>query len=176
MISKSSGFSLFELMISVALVAVVLAWGIPTFQALIRDIRLTTTVNELITAIQLTRSEAIKRSSRVTLCKSVDGSNCATSGGFEQGWIVFTDTNNNALRDDGEDLVRIHEAIPAHYGITLSGNRNVAQYLSFSPIGFSQMISGAFQAGTLTVCSAPEARQIVLSSVGRVRTVKATCL
>lgn len=92
MISKPSGFSLLELMVSVALVAIVLAWGIPSSQALIRDIRLTTTVNELITAIQLTRSEAIKRSSRVTLCKSMDGSNCATSGGFEQGAGSYSPT------------------------------------------------------------------------------------
>jgi type IV fimbrial biogenesis protein FimT len=123
----------------------------------------------------LARSEAVKRKGRVVLCKSRDGATCAQAGGWDQGWIVFHDVNNNGLREAGEVLIVQQEALSAN--LRLTGNLNVANYVSFAPNGATKLVGGNFQAGTLTVCNhsleAEEARQIVVNAVGRARVQKA---
>jgi type IV fimbrial biogenesis protein FimT len=168
-------FTLIELLITMALAAVVLALGVPMLRDVIRNNRLAATVNEFVGALQLARSESIKRGVRVTLCKSANGTSCASGGGYEQGWIVFVDPNDNATVDAGEAIIRVFEAFPTGTNMTLTGNTHVARYVSFAATGSTQLTGGAFQAGTLTLCQAPKARQVVINSVGRVRTVVATC-
>jgi len=172
---RLNGFTLIELMVTLVLVVVVMTLGVPSFQALIRNNRLATGVNEWVAAAQLTRSEAIKRGVRVTLCKSADGANCAADGGFEKGWIVFSDPNNNAKVDMGEELIRIFGAVAVGSDLSLTGNTPVANYVSYTADGVARLLSGAFQAGTLTVCMKPKARQIVINNVGRIKVVESTC-
>lgn len=174
-INEYSGFTLIELIVTMVLAAIVLTLGIPSFQRIINDNRLATVVNEFVTALNLARSEAIKRGIRVTLCKSDNGTRCVSSGGYEQGWIIFVDTNSNAIVDSDEFIIRVFSSLPAGTGMTLSGNLPVAQYVSYTSTGVTQSINGAFQAGTLTLCQSGNARQIVISSVGRIRTKEVTC-
>lgn len=170
-----SGFTLLELIVTVALAAIVLTLGIPSLQEWIRNNRFLTGVNEFVAALHLTRSEAVKRAVRVTLCKSANGTSCAPKGGYEQGWIVFVDPNNNATADADEEIIRVFAALPAGTGMTLNGNNPVAAYVSYTADGVARLASGAFQAGTLTACLPPRARRIVINSVGRVKVVEATC-
>ncbi|WP_296355207.1 GspH/FimT family protein [Ramlibacter sp.] len=136
----------------------------------------TSFANMFVAQLQLARSEAIKRNHRVVACRSAGGVNCASAGGWEQGWIVFDDANNNGLRDDGELLLQRVDPLPA--GWRISGNQNVSRYISFEPSGETRLASGAFQAGTITVCreqsTASEARQIIINAVGRPRIQKST--
>ena len=170
--SLQKGFTLLELIVTLAVVAIVLTMGIPSFQALIRDNRLIALTNEFIGAMHLTRSEAIKRNHRVTLCKSADGMRCAIDGGYEQGWIVFDDPNNNVDVDTDahETVIQVFQGSSTNTGMTLQGNTPVRKYVSYDGMGFSRLAGGGFQAGSLTVCHAPDARYIVINSVGRVRT------
>jgi type IV fimbrial biogenesis protein FimT len=166
----AAGFTLIELLVTVAMMAIVLALGVPSFTEMIKNNRLTAAANELVTALNLARSEAIKRGVRITVCKSSD-TRCATRGSWEQGWIVFTDQNNDATYDSGtETLLRAHEAISGQ--ITMSGNGNVANYISYVASGRSQLTGGGFQAGTIKICddrSGKVGKEIVLSSTGRLR-------
>ncbi len=173
--SLQKGFTLLELIVTLAVAAIVLTMGVPSFQALIRNHRLVTLTNEFIGALHLTRSEAIKRNHRVTLCKSADGLKCTDSDGYERGWIVFDDPNDNADVDTDtnktvETVIRVFQGPSTSTGITLQGNRPVRKYVSYDALGFSRLASEAFQAGSLTVCHAPDARYIIINSVGRVRT------
>jgi type IV fimbrial biogenesis protein FimT len=172
---RNTGFTLIELMVTLALAAIVLTLAVPSFQEIIRDNRLATQTNDFISALNLARSEAIKRGVRVTLCQSADSVSCTNTGRYEQGWIVFVDPNNNATVDAGEQLIRSAGAIPASTGITLMGNGNVANYVSYTSDGMSKRVDGAFQAGTLTVCKSPVARQIIINATGRIRTTKGAC-
>ena len=110
------------------------------------------------------------------LCKSQDGVHCVATGDWEQGWIVFHDPNNNGLCDAGESLIGSSQALPTGY--RFSGNASVASYVSYSPVGMARTTSGAFQAGTFTLCRAAGAtadtREIALNSAGRPKIRKAT--
>lgn len=171
---QARGFTLIELVAVLAIVAILVGIGIPSLTALVRQTELTSATNDLFASLLLTRSEAAKQRSRMVMCKSTDGSTCAASGGWEQGWIVFSDTNDNGTREAGEAIALRAQALPAD--LRLSGNLNVAKYVSYAPTGESRLVSGAFQAGTITLCnrnsSAEDARQIVINSSGRPRVQK----
>jgi len=174
--SVNAGFTLIELLVVVAVVAILQSLAAPPLAAMINSMRLTVAVNALFSSLLLARSEAIKRNTRAVVCKSASGEACTTTGGWDQGWIVFHDANNNTRRDAGEVLLLQQDALSA--GVRFSGNSPVANYVSYTPMGTTSYASGAFQAGTLTVCvpsaTQGDARQIVISSAGRPRTVKTT--
>lgn len=173
---RTAGFSLPELMVVMALIAVLLAAAVPSFGAMTDTVRLNALQSDLLAHLQLARSEAIKRAARVAVCKSADKRRCATAGGWEQGWIVFFDANNDGVRDAAETLVQSGDG--AVGGLLASGNQNVARYVSFDSDGEARMASGAFQAGTITMCRASagpvDARQIVINAFGRPRVQKST--
>jgi type IV fimbrial biogenesis protein FimT len=142
------GFTVIELMVTIIVLAILLVVGIPSFRNATLSTRLTALSNDLVGAVQLARSEAIKRNQVVRLCVSADGSTCATAGGWDQGWIV--------LSDDG--VLQQHEALPTGYAILEAGGLRT---LSFRPTGF-----GATQA-QLKVCrSSPLGEQERLVRVG----------
>ena len=113
--NRHSGFTLLELMVTVAVAALLLAIGVPTFQSMVRNNRIAAHTNDFMSSLNLARSEANKRGRRVVLCKSdktdniaacTAANNCCTTstGNWEQGWIVFVDADNNA--NDGRRRYR----------------------------------------------------------------------
>ena len=169
----SRGFTLVELLMVLCVAGVLLTFAVPSFSRIMSSSKLTAASNALLSSMYLARSEAIKRNGRVALCKTVDGNSCTAGGGWEQGWIVFRDTNNNGHRDSDESVIEWTQPLQA---MRVTGNAPVSKYVSYVPTGRTRLIGGGFQAGTLTVCTRPgtsdEARQIILSSVGRPRIQK----
>lgn len=167
------GATLIELLVVLVIAAILLAAAVPALSAQVRASQVSGATNELLSAIHLARSEAIKRRSRTVVCSSPDGLHCA-DGGWQQGWIVFHDSNNNAQHESDEVLIASRPAFPQ--GLSITGNLWVARYISYAPHGGSLLVSGAWQAGRLTVCgktgSSQAVRQIIISSTGRPRTVK----
>lgn len=88
------GFTLVELLVTIALVAILLALAAPSFSDAALSSRLAANANRLAASATLARSEAIKRNAIITVCISVNGTTCATptTGGWEQGWIVLSGT------------------------------------------------------------------------------------
>lgn len=114
------GVTLLELMIVITVLAIVLAVGVPGMRELVLNNRQVSAINELVTALQLARSEAITRNvaapAGVSVCASNDGETC--SGTWTDGWIVFTDsdtTSGAALEADA--LLRSTDAPP---GLTIT--------------------------------------------------------
>jgi type IV fimbrial biogenesis protein FimT len=165
-----TAFTLVEMLVVLAVMGVLAGIAVPAMGRMIDSTCLTFFANDFLASMYLARSEAIKYKGRSSLCKSADGASCAASGGWEQGWIVFRDANNDGKVDPGEQVVHYTQALPS--GFRLTGNQNIGSYISFAPTGRTRMVSGAFQAGTITLCkraAEAEARQIVINNTGRAR-------
>lgn len=105
----SSGFSIVELMTVLAIVGIFLAWALPSFLETIRTNRVTSRTNDLVLGMSLARSEAIRRSTAVSVCASSDQTTC--SGDWSGGWVVFVDPDANGVVGDAtNDIVRVSQA------------------------------------------------------------------
>jgi type IV fimbrial biogenesis protein FimT len=177
---REHAFTMIELMTVLALIAILAAMAAPSFNEIIKSNRLTSQVNDFIAAINLARSEAIKRNQNVILCRSADGTSCAASGGWEQGWMVFADANNNTNIDAGEEL-RIYPALAA--GNTLRPNTPFTTRVTYLPRGYVPGVTG----GTFVLCDDQtgdgdtndngdflSGRAIIIGPTGRPRTSRAT--
>ncbi len=175
-LKRSAGFTLLEMLVVIVLVAIMSTLAAPAMSGLSNSMQVRSAASSMHTALQLARSESAKRISRVVLCVSSDGVQCSSTAGWHQGWLVFVDANNNAVLDNGEAVLQVVKNLPAN--LKAQGNGLLTKYISFTPAGEMQTIGGAFQAGTLTVCtasgSATEGRLLVIGITGRVRTEKVT--
>ncbi|MES2673270.1 MAG: GspH/FimT family pseudopilin [Pseudomonadota bacterium] len=101
MFKKQNGFTLIELMVTLAVLAIVIAVGIPSFSRQINNNRSLTLGNDLVAALNFARLEAVKRGKRVSICPSTDGATCLTSADWAKGWMVFEDgaTSDGAALD-----------------------------------------------------------------------------
>lgn len=169
---RNRGFTLVELLTTLAVAGVLVSVAVPSLALLMRVTRVSSASNELLASLLLTRSEAIKRGHRVVMCRSADGQTCAPAGTWAQGWIVFADLDGDGERAAAEHLLHVQPPSPGE--LHLSGTAAVAKYVSYAPNGTTKLVSGAFQAGTLTICSGPNGavsgRQIVVNATGRPRT------
>lgn len=169
-----AGYTLVEMLVVMALGTILLSIAVPSMTAMLSAQRSNAAGSSFLASLNLARAEAIKRNARVVMCKSAGGLSCDLAGGWNQGRITFHDSNNNAALDVDEQVIERHGAMPE--GLSLTGNTQVANYVSYSASGSAKLVSGAFQAGTFTFCLAPESgadvQQIVLSSTGRARSRK----
>lgn len=95
-LTRPYGFSLIELMVTIAIVAILIALAAPSFTALINRNRLSGQANELVASLQLARMEAVRRNARVSMCKTTDGATCSGVAGPWGGWLVVS--NGEVLR------------------------------------------------------------------------------
>ena len=173
------GFTLIELMVTLSVAGILLAIAVPSFKEFIDSNRLSTEVNGFIGAIYSARSEAIKISNRVGLCASATGTGCAGSGGWEQGYMVYRDTNHDGTFNSGETIVRV--GAPMRGSITLrSSDSSIARSLVFASSGRITPFTGASvqivacddRSKTFASDVRSKARVITVSAVGGTRVLK----
>jgi type IV fimbrial biogenesis protein FimT len=162
------GFTLMELIVTISIAGILVNIAIPSFISIIKNNRMSTQVNEFTTSLNFARSEAIKRGIPVTLCKSKDGSTCVadkTVSNWAQGWIIFTNENNNNVYDSAtETLLKVQET--AQGQITIIGNSKVADRITYGADGQS------FQTGSIYFCDdrvREVGKKIAIIGVGRSR-------
>lgn len=173
-LDKLAGLTLIESLVVLAVLSVLLVVSQPNISGFGQRVILSSYSNRFLFAVFLARSEAIKRNSRVVVCKSGDGRSCNPYGDWSQGWIVFNDPNNNAQFDSGEELLLVEAALRP--GWTMFGNYHVAHYVSYTGSGSSKTLSGASQAGRIYTCKMSDqpvlASEIVINFAGRPRTAR----
>lgn len=167
-----AGFTIIELMLTIAVAAVILALGVPSFQSLMERNQLTTNINRFISSLALARSEAIKRNQRVVVCPSSNGTDCNNAGGYDNGWIIFVDANANDTREvDDEELLWQSEEIPA--GMTMRGTNSYNTAIPYVASG--RLASSAPINGSVRLCKdnhTNKAKMITIIQSGRVRLIK----
>lgn len=168
-----AGLTLVELLVTLAVLGVLLGIGVPAFGGLMQESRLTAATNRFVGALHATRSEAVRRNLRVTLCKSADSAQCAETGGWQQGWIIFVDTDATGTRSADDPILAVGGSIPD--GVAIAGNSPVEHYISYVGLGSTRRANGSLQMGTITLCAGDSARRIVISRTGRARVELAQC-
>lgn len=146
---RQSGFTLVELLVALAVLAITLAIAVPGYQSIVASSRLSAYSGDLLASLQLARSEAIKRNSRVTVCRSADSESCGGAGGWGAGWLVFVDAANPGVVDGGEAVLHAH---PAARGLALESDAAVEDMVSFLSSGRARTGTGAVQSGDIAVC------------------------
>ncbi|HEX2830954.1 MAG TPA: GspH/FimT family pseudopilin [Burkholderiales bacterium] len=127
-----TGFTIFELIVSMAVAAVLAALALPSFAEFIDDNRLRGVATELVSDLNLARAEAIKRNARVLVCPKVGNSNCASNANvkWNEGWIVCYDADADGKCDAGTDSdpnpIRSVNPMPA--GVTLEASAADVRY------------------------------------------------
>ena len=144
---RDSGFTLIELMIAIALVAILLATAVPALDDFTNDARQTGAINDFISAIHIARNTAITTNSRVTMCASASGTNCEVTS-WDSGWIVFGDLNSNGSLDAGENIV---SASSAAEGLDIQSGEFPAA-LMYRPNGRAMTNAVTGNSGEFTVC------------------------
>ena len=166
--AEVAGLTLIELVIALALFGLILGLAVPSYGEWIAGRQLANHAEYLTATLNRARSEAVKQSTRVNLCKSGDGRQCTDAGGWESGWIMFADANRSGAVDAGESVLQVEG--PPGNGITVRGNRPVEDYVSYTPFGFARSLNGALQMGTFVVCKPRQnAIHVVLANSGRAR-------
>ncbi len=141
---KNKGFSLIELMVTVALAGMLLTIGVPSFATTINNNRMIAAINEFVGAITIARSEAISRRADIVMCKAnATLNNCVTTGDWSQGWIIFLDDDDGGDFDSDKDtILQVHEAL--HQDLSLIGLTSVANLIDIDSRGFSRSTAGNF--------------------------------
>jgi len=162
-VPAARGFTLWELLCTLGVSALLLGLGAPGFHRFVLDSRRTADVNAFVLAVQVARTEAAKRGEAVVLCPSADGRRCANDEkSYGAGWIVFFDRDSKSppQRSDTEPLIYAYR--PQMVG-AIVGNR---PYFDFRPI------MRRSTNGTLVFCDErgpPAARAVIVSYTGRPR-------
>jgi type IV fimbrial biogenesis protein FimT len=164
--SNIDGFSIIELMVAVALVAIVSAIATPSLRNLMVRTDIRSAVNDWTMALHLAKSESVKQNRQVTLCPSSTGSGCTSTAAYEVGWIVKTGTTATVT---GDRILADYMPLPR---VTMTSNKNAAAitYLpngmpatNFFGMRITVMENSADPSDTLT-------RYMCIARTGRTRT------
>lgn len=165
----SKGFTLIELMVTISIGAILLMVAVPSYQTFVSSSRMTAQSNDFLSALQLARSEAVKRGTLVSLCKSSNGTACTVAGTWAQGWIVFVDGSVAGIVDGTDAIIRVFPAISGNS--TLVGSANIANFISYQSSGSTSLAAGSNEIASLCP-SAPArvtGRDIQITASGRAR-------
>jgi len=171
---EEAGFTLIELMVGITVLALLLAVGVPSFTNLIRNNRLATQTNEIVTALNMARSEALKRGLPVSLCVSSDQASCDTgTPDWADGWIMFVDRGAPGEVDGTDELLQV--GTPVSEGFSVTETEADEAFMQFLPSGLvSALDDRRFQ---LEWAAEPEGhtRCVSVSVGGRINTVEGAC-
>ena len=167
---KVHGFTLVELLVVIAVLGLLTSLAAPGMSSYLARRSVSAASSTLAADLRYARSEAVKRSGYVTVCRSTDGTSCAGAGGsWSGGWIVFTDSDGlgNGSVGGNDAVLRVQ---PKLVGVGSLQNATLAStrgHFAYQPIGI-----GIAQSDTLVV--SPEVGSVVanrqlmcISSQGR---------
>ena len=170
------GFTLVELLVVLAVGSILLAIAVPSYAFLVNTSRLAAATNDLVAALQLARSEAVKRGVQVTVCKTGNVQSttptCDATANWHQGWLVFADGGTSGVFEPGDTLLRVQEA--AHSTVRITANSHISGFISYRPTGRVHGLNGPAN-GTFGICVAGSRRDIIINNTGRPRLFSGSC-
>ena len=158
-----AGITAFELMVTMAIIAILMATAVPAIKNYSWNLRLRSAIDMLQTDLNLARGRAISHNVQTVVCPSANGLDCSGSSMWQNGWIVFTDINGDRHKQQSERLLK--QAGQVEF-LDISSSRG-RTYLRFYPNG-----SAPGTNISILFCDqrgAKYARRLIVSNSGRIR-------
>jgi len=164
----SSGFTMIELVVVIAIVGILMAIGVPSFRYVTTANRISAEVNGLLGDMQFARAEAIKEGRPVVVCVSADFATCNNTNTWQSGWIICSDLNNSGNCDAGDPILRVQKSFASTNSTDTFVASGATSALIFNREGFAVGLPGTV---TVILHSAPTAvtaytRCLAISAVG----------
>lgn len=135
----TAGFTLVELMVTVAIVAVLTTLALPSMRQFIGNWQLSNALNAFIGSLQIARAEAVKRGRNVRMCRSNNGRTCGVGnnlpGGWTSGWIVYVDNDGSGAGVSASDQIILTQGVLTNFDSIVAINPSA---FSFTPTGLLQ--------------------------------------
>jgi type IV fimbrial biogenesis protein FimT len=169
---QKNGFTLLELMVTLAVAAILLSVGVPSFRGMMLDNRLVNETNQFVTAVNLARSAAVRYQRNATVCMTTNYSaavpSCGGSNDWSTGWVVWVDKDRDGAASASE-ILAVHEPVAGSITMTTTA----ASAFTYDARGF-----GTTGSDDVVLCddrSAETGRLIKVNNVGRTNVSRQTC-
>ena len=185
--SLREGFTVIEMMIAVAVIAILVSIAAPTLRDVTLNARMNAQVSTLMVDLATARSEAIHRSARVVICTSSNGTGC-TGTQWEQGWMVFVDRNHDGSVNADEPILKVSPALHAGNTLAVAGDTNSAggaRYVPYWPSGVvspNAAVTVSFEmcdyrttANVGAAAAGNKGRRVTVNNTGRPVVSRVTC-
>jgi len=168
---NSHGLTLIELMVTLAVFAIISALAFPGFRLYQQNSNRVSQINGLVSTFNLARSEAVKRSQPVIVCASADQANCSNSIDWTTGWIAVIDNDNSGLQDGAETAFYAHGQLSGANLILGDVANDATTQIIFSNTGASNLAATFMRCDDRinTDGDSTHARAIILTTSGRTR-------
>lgn len=149
--SKSArGFTLFELMITLVVAAILATVAVPNMRQFVQNSRLQGELGELAATLNFARGEAAKRSRSISVCARASDTACGAASAWKDGWLVFIDVDTDGVYDGApEEILRVHTQTVSAITVTANDGKatpTAITHLRFAPAG------NANNTGAFTFC------------------------
>jgi type IV fimbrial biogenesis protein FimT len=168
---KLRGFTLVEVMVVIAIIAILTMIAAPSFKSMIQTSSMRSAVNSFLADMRYARSEAMRRGGNIVLCRSDNPEaatpSCSTASGtngWVSGWVIYADQNSSGAIDSGE-VLRVQGPINSIDSImqtSSGGARNSLEFTATGRFTLSSTLSLQFGGGNF----ANDMQRIVCVSVG----------
>lgn len=169
---KKNGFTLLELLVTLAVASILLSVGVPSFRGMMLDNSLASQANEFVTSVNLARSAAVRYQRTATICITSDYDaavpSCDAGTDWSEGWFVWVDKNRD-LVPDANEIVAVHEPLNDRLSFSSAANSQ----FTYDARGF-----GTAGADDLTLCdnrTGEMGRLIRVNNVGRTNVSRQGC-
>lgn len=153
-----------ELMLVLAIVALLATLAAPTYQRFLLQRGVQAAVDALVGDLRYARSEALTRSARVSVCSSRDGASCLATPDWAMGWMVFADADGDGVVDAGERVLRVQMASPHLASLSTSAVRAAVVY---EATGWARAAGRTFTFTPLSSVAGAGVRIVCVSNQGR---------
>ena len=176
---RSQGMTLIELMMAIAVLGILVAIAVPSFRSITASSRTVAATNDLVSALNLARSEALTRSVNAVVCTSSDQATCSGSTDWADGWIVFSDRNRNGAVNNGE-LLQAWSSVGNALKLsaeTLDDNKAVSR-VTYNTMGMGDLPPGTNRVRfeiVAPICKGDKAGRTEVLLTGMIQSSKVAC-